>query len=74
MFFLPLLHIGLQPRQIAQHPFARQYLDIVPVEEGPLKLTLVALARADTAIKPSVRHFLAHLHRAAHHLTKADGG
>ncbi|MDR7332152.1 LysR substrate-binding domain-containing protein [Roseateles asaccharophilus] len=67
-------YVGLQPRQIAQHPFARQYLDIVPVEEGPLKLTLVALARADTAIKPSVRHFLAHLHRAAHHLTKADAG
>lgn len=35
----------------------------------PLKLTLGALARADAALKPSVRHFLAHLHRAAHHLS-----
>lgn len=61
--------IGLLPRQIAVHPFAAQHLQIVPVEEGPLRLTLVALARADTALKPSVRHFLAHLHRAAHHLT-----
>jgi hypothetical protein len=30
-----------------------------------------ALARADAALKPSVRHFLAHLHRAAHQLTRA---
>lgn len=64
--------IGLLPRQIAVHPFAAQHLAIVRVEEGPLKLDLVALARTDTAVKPSVRHFLAHLHRAAHHLTKGD--
>ncbi len=67
-------YIGLLPRQIAQHPFARQYLEVVPVAEGPLKLTVVALARTDTAVKPSVRHFMAHLHRAAHHLTQADAG
>ena len=60
--------VGLQPRQIAAHPFARQHLEIVPIAEGPLQLTLGALARGDTALKPSVRHFLAHLHRAAHHL------
>ena len=65
--------IGLLPRQIAMHSFASQHLEIVPVEEGALALTLAALARADTAIKPSVRHFLAHLHRAAHHLTGAGG-
>ncbi|TMH00502.1 MAG: hypothetical protein E6H79_16935 [Betaproteobacteria bacterium] len=62
-------HVGLLPYQIATHPFAAQYLDIVPVAEGPLKARLGALARADAALKPSVRHFLAHLHRAAHHLT-----
>jgi DNA-binding transcriptional LysR family regulator len=60
--------VGLLPRQIAMHPFAMQHLEIVPVEEGPLRATLVALARADAALKPSVRHFLAHLHRAAHYL------
>lgn len=60
--------VGLMPYQIAVHPMAAAYLDIVPVAEGPLKLTLGALARSDTALKPSVRHFLAHLHRAAHHL------
>ena len=61
--------VGLMPQQIATHPFAAQHLDIVPVIEGPLKLTIGALARSDAALKPSVRHFLAHLHRAAHYLT-----
>jgi LysR family transcriptional regulator, regulator of abg operon len=64
--------VGLLPRQIAAHPFAVQHLDIVPVVEGPLSLTLSALARADSSLKPSVRHFLAHLHRAAHHLLRAS--
>ncbi|GAA0766322.1 LysR family transcriptional regulator [Ideonella azotifigens] len=61
--------VGLLPHQIATHPFAADFLDIVPVAEGPLEAKLVALARSDAALKPSVRHFLAHLHRAAHHLT-----
>jgi hypothetical protein len=51
------------------HPLGAQHLDIVNAAEGRLQLTIDALARADAALKPSVRHFLAHLHRAAHHLT-----
>jgi len=66
--------VGLLPHQIAVHPFAAQHLDIVPVAEGPLKLSLCALARADAALKPSVRHFLAHLHRAAHHMSSLAPG
>jgi len=62
--------VGLMPRQIAVHPFAARYLEVVQVAEGPLELTIGALARNDAALKPAVRHFLAHLHRAAHHLTK----
>lgn len=62
--------VGLLPYQIATHSFASQHLEIVPVVEGPLKLPLAALARSEAALKPSVRHFLAHLHRAAHHLTR----
>ena len=62
--------VGLLPRQIAVHPFASQSLDLVSVAEGPLNLVLGALARSDVALKPSVRHFLAHLHRAAHQLTE----
>ena len=61
--------VGLLPYQIAVHPFATRYLDIVPVVEGPLKLTLGALARSDAALKPAVRHIIAHQHRAAHHLS-----
>jgi len=61
--------VGLLPQQIAAHPFAAEYLDVVDVAEGPLHLTIGALARADAGLKPSVRHFLAHLHRAAHYLT-----
>jgi len=62
--------VGLLPYQLATHPFAMQHLQTVPVLEGPLKVELVALARADTALKPAVRHFMAHLHRAAHHLCR----
>lgn len=66
--------VGLLPYQIAVHPFATRYLDIVPVAEGPLKLSLGALARADAALKPAVRHFMAHLHRAAYHLRQGSPG
>jgi DNA-binding transcriptional LysR family regulator len=61
--------VGLLPQQIAAHPFAAEHLDVVPLAEGPLQLRIGALARADAALKPGVRHFLAHLHRAAHHLS-----
>ncbi len=66
--------VGLLPQQIAVHPFAQAHLDIVHVAEGPLALTLCALARADSMLKPSVRHFMAHLHRAAHYLTQGGAG
>lgn len=66
--------VGLMPYQIAIHPFASRYLDIVPVAEGPLMLKLGALARSESALKPSVRHFFAHLHRAAHHLSETPFG
>ena len=62
--------VGLMPQQIAVHPFAKQHLEVVPVREGPLQLTLGALARTDSVLKPSVRHFMAHLHRAAHHFAR----
>lgn len=56
--------VGLLPKHIALHSFAAQHMDTVSVED-PLTAELVALARAEVAVKPSVRHFLAHLHRAA---------
>ncbi|MBI2771451.1 MAG: LysR family transcriptional regulator [Burkholderiales bacterium] len=63
--------VGLLPQQIAMHPLAVQHLDIISIAEGPLELVIGALARAEASNRPSVRHLLAHLHRAAHHLTKA---
>lgn len=65
--------VGLLPYQIAVHPFAAQHLQIVPVVEGPLNLTIAALARSDALLKPALRHFMAHLHRAAHYLSSVAG-
>jgi len=62
--------VGLLPRQIASHPMAKPYLDTIALHEGTLTLTLGALTRIKTHLNPSVRHFMAHLHRAAHQLSK----
>jgi len=62
--------VGLLPQQIAVHPFAAEHLDIVSLAEGPLRLELGALVRTQAALKPAVRHFLAHLHRAAYHFVQ----
>jgi DNA-binding transcriptional LysR family regulator len=59
-------YVGLMPRQIAAHPVAAAYLSIVPIREKGLPLTVGAIARSDSARSPAVRHFIAHLHRAAH--------
>lgn len=60
-------HVGLMPMPIAQHPAVLPYMSVVPIEEGHLDLSLGAIVRRGTALKPAVRHFLAHLHRAAQH-------
>lgn len=65
--------VGLLPQQIAAHPIAGQYLDTIGIEEGPLGLTLCALTRTDVHLMPAVRHFMAHLHRAAHQLGGHEG-
>ncbi len=63
--------VGLLPHQIAIHPYVMQHIEMVPVAEGPLQLTLGALSRSDAARKPIVRHLLAHLQRAAQQLGNA---
>ena len=57
--------VGLLPFQIAVHPMAAQYLTVVPTREGPLQGTLCAMVKADVALSPAIRHFVAHLDRAA---------
>jgi LysR family transcriptional regulator of abg operon len=59
-------YVGLMPRQIAHHAHAKAYLSVVPISERGLPLTVGAIVRSDAAVLPAVRHFIAHLHRAAH--------
>lgn len=65
-------YVGLLPRQIAQHPLAAPYISIVPVAETGLPLRVGVIIRSDSVISPAIRHFIAHLHRAAHQLSKLD--
>ena len=59
--------VGLMPRQIAVHPTAAAYMRLVPVKEGHLLAEMAAMTRPESALVPAVRHFIAHLSRAAHH-------
>ncbi len=63
--------VGLMPYQIAIHPMAAQFLELVPIEEGGLPLAVGAIVRSDSVVSPVIRHFIAHLHRAAHQLKRA---
>lgn len=65
-------YVGLLPRQIAQHPLAAPYISIVPVAEAGLPLSVGVIIRSDSVISPAIRHFIAHLHRAAHQLSRLD--
>ena len=63
-------YVGLLPRQIAQHPLATNFISIVPIAEAGLPLTVGTIVRSDSVVSPAIRHFIAHLHRAAHQLAK----
>jgi DNA-binding transcriptional LysR family regulator len=60
--------VGLMPMPIATHPAAAPFMTVVPVQEGPLTLTLGVMVRTESMLKPSVRQFVTHLHRAAGHV------
>lgn len=60
-------YIGLMPVQMASHPVAAALLTVLPLSEESLKLPLGVMARSDAMLKPAVKHFLRHLHRAAQH-------
>ena len=62
--------VGLMPQQIAVHPLATQFLAVVPIAEGGLPLSVGAIVRSDSVVSPAIRHFIAHLHRAAHQATR----
>jgi len=44
----------------------------VPVAESGLPLHIGVMIRSDSVVSPAIRHFIAHLHRAAHQLSKVD--
>lgn len=64
-------YVGLMPKPITLHPAVGPYLSVVPVREGPLLQTLGAIVRRGVMLKPAVRHFVAHLQRAAQHVQRA---
>jgi DNA-binding transcriptional LysR family regulator len=60
-------YVGLMPLAVARHPVGSSQFGIVPIHEGHLKLTVGVMARREALLKPVIRHFIAHLQRAAHH-------
>lgn len=63
-------YVALMPKQIATHPLAANYLTVVPVKEQGLALSVGAIVRSDSVVSPAVRHFIAHLHRAANQVAR----
>lgn len=57
--------VGLMPLPIAHHPAAAPFMQVLKLREGPLPLTLGAIALSSVAVKPAVQQFINHLHRAA---------
>lgn len=63
-------HVGLLPEQLAAHPLTAQFVVAPPIAEAGLPLQVGAIARHESMVLPAVRHFIAHLHRAAYRLTR----
>jgi LysR family transcriptional regulator of abg operon len=61
--------LGLMPEQIITHPLGQDIVR-VPVVEPGLPLPVGAIIRSGSVVSPALRHFISHLHRAAHQLTK----
>jgi LysR family transcriptional regulator, regulator of abg operon len=64
--------VGLMPEQIANQSIAREFISIVPIQEAALPLKVAAMVRNDVAVTPSVKQFINHLHRAAHHINQTS--
>jgi DNA-binding transcriptional LysR family regulator len=59
--------LGLMPEQIVAHPLGQDIVR-VPLNEPGLPLTVGVIVRSSSVVSPAIRQFIAHLHRAAHHL------
>jgi LysR family transcriptional regulator, regulator of abg operon len=62
--------LGLMPEQIVGHPLGNNLVRVA-LEEPGLPLTVGVMSRSSSGVSPAVRQFIAHLHRAAHQLTRA---
>jgi LysR family transcriptional regulator, regulator of abg operon len=62
--------VGLMPLPIATHATAAPFMRVLRLREGTLPLTLGAMALSAVAVRPAVRHFITHLHRAAAQLAR----
>ncbi len=59
--------VALTSREFATQPMAAACMSVVPIKEGPWTVTIAAMMLPESAVLPAVRHFVAHLARAAHH-------
>lgn len=59
--------LGLMPEQIIAHPLGQNIVR-VPLEETGLALSVGIIIRSSSAVSPAIRHFISHLHRAAHQI------
>jgi len=59
--------LGLMPEQIISHRLGKN-ITRVPIQEEGLPLTVGVMIRSSSVVSPAIRHFISHLHRAAHHL------
>lgn len=65
--------VGLMPLPLVQHPAAAPFLQVLSLQEGPLMLELAAILHVDGLLRPAVKQFMAHVHRAAHQLRPPRG-
>jgi len=65
--------LGLMPEQIVAHALGKDIVRLPLLEPG-LPLTVGTIIRSGSVVSPAIRQFIAHLHRAAHHLGKAEPG
>jgi len=66
-------YVGLMPMPLAMHPAAASFMSVVPIREGHLAMTVGTIVRRGASLKPAVRHFVAHLHRAAQQVRTGRG-
>lgn len=59
--------LGLMPEQIISHRLGQNIVR-VPLQEPGLRLTVGVMIRSSSVVSPAIRHFISHLHRAAHQL------